>query len=155
MKAWLLDSLTRLQSLRLADTPDPAPSPDEVLLQLDFAALNPADRYLAENQYPAKPTFPHTLGRDGTGTVLAVGANVKDWKPNDRATILRSDIGVNRPGTFAQLVAVPADSLVPAPPSWTSEQSAAATLVYLTAYQALTMWPDLPDNATILITGAS
>ena len=28
------------------------------------------DRYLAERQYPAKPPLPHTLGRDGMGTVV-------------------------------------------------------------------------------------
>lgn len=155
MKAWLLDSLAGIDALRLGDFPDPAAAPGEVVLKLDYAALNPADRYLAEGQYPARPAFPHVLGRDGVGTIVSVGPGVTDWNPGDRAAVLRSDVGVNRPGTFAELAAVPADSIVPVPHGWTDEQAASATLVYCTAYQALTMWGDLPANAIVLITGAS
>jgi NADPH:quinone reductase len=40
---------------------------------------------------------------------------------------------------------------VDAPPSgWTDQESAGAPLVYLTAYQALTMWPDLPSAGTVV-----
>jgi len=157
MKAWLLPALTGVSSLKLAAIPVPVAGPDEVVLALHFASLNPADRYLAEAQYPARPTFPHILGRDGVGTVLEVGSNVTTFKPGDTAVLLRSEVGVNRPGTFAQRVAVPASNLVPLPSHWTEPQAAAAPLVYLTAYQALTQFtdPPLPSPATILITGAS
>jgi NADPH2:quinone reductase len=67
---------------------------------------------------------------------------------------LRSEIGVSRPGTFAQLVSIPAESLVPIPLGWTDDQSAGAPLVYLTAYQALTIWENLA-RGIVLITGAS
>ena len=83
MKAWLLPALTGIQSMTLSNAPDPIPSDDDLLLAVTFAALNPADNYLALNQYPAKPTFPHILGRDGVGTVLAVGKNVAGIKPGD------------------------------------------------------------------------
>jgi NADPH2:quinone reductase len=156
MKAWLLDRVgDGIDSLRLADIPDPAPRADEAVLSVDFAALNPADRYLAEGQYPARPTLPHILGRDGIGTIQAVGANVTHLKTGDRAVVLRSEVGVNRPGTFATKVAVPVESLVPPPPGWSDEQSAGAALVYLTAYQSLTQWNDLPPSSVVLITGAS
>jgi NADPH2:quinone reductase len=49
---------------------------------------------------------------------------------------------------------VAADCLVAPPAGWSPEQCAAAPLVYLTAYQALTMWGELPPCA-VLITGAS
>src|SRR6185437_331346 len=116
---------------------------------------NPADRYLAEGQYPAKPPFPHILGRDAIGTIVELGSGVTNWKVGDRAVVLRNDVGVNRPGTLAEKVAVPAESLAVAPAHWTPEQSAGAALVYLTAYQAITQWPDLPPAANVLITGAS
>ena len=41
-----------------------------------------------------------------------------------------------------------------APVGWTDEQAAGAALVYLTAYQALTQWGELPPS-TVLVTGAS
>src|SRR2546423_5644001 len=155
MKAWLLDSFTGLSALRLADVPDPIAAPGELVIDVRYAALNPADRYLAEGQYPAKPPLPHILGRDAVGTVSGVGGDVSTWKPGDLAVVLRSEVGVSRAGTFAERVAVPAECLVPIPTGWTAEQAAGATLVYLTAYQALTQWQDLPHGAIVLITGAS
>jgi NADPH2:quinone reductase len=77
MKAWLLDDFKGLECLRLADVETPTPRNDEVLVRLRFAALNPADRFLAENLYPARPALPHILGRDGMGIVQSVGANVR------------------------------------------------------------------------------
>jgi NADPH2:quinone reductase len=155
MKAWLIDDFKGIGGLRLADVPDPVPQPDEVILQVHYAALNPADRYLAENQYPAKPPLPHILGRDGMGTVAAAGSGVEDVRVGDRRAILRPVIGGNRPGTFAERVAVPAQDLAEIPAGWSEPEAAGAALVYLTAYQALTMWGPLPPPAVVLVTGAS
>lgn len=124
-------------------------------MEVRYAALNPADRYLAENQYPARPPLPHVLGRDGVGTVAEVGAGVERTKVGDRFAILRGEVGVSRWGTFAERVAVPVQSLVEVPSGWSEPEAAGATLVYLTAYQALTQWPDLPQPANVLVTGAS
>ena len=65
MKAWLLDDFSGIKGLRLSDSPEPVVKEGEAILQVRYAALNPADRYLAEGQYPAKPQLPHILGRDG------------------------------------------------------------------------------------------
>lgn len=154
MKAWILPQLGSIDNLTLTDHPDPTPGNGEVVLQMGFAALNPADRYLAEGAYPARPSFPHILGRDGIGDVIAVGENAGDWKVGDEAVLVRSEIGVNRLGTFAEKVAVPVESLIKPPTGWTKEESAGATLVYLTAWQALTQWGELAPGV-VLITGAS
>jgi NADPH2:quinone reductase len=155
MKAWLIDEFNGIGGLRLAETPNPVPQPDEVILQINYAALNPADRYLAENLYPAKPRLPHILGRDGVGMVVEVGSGVTGVLVGDRRAILRGQVGSNRAGTFAQRVALPAQDLVEIPAGWSEPEAAGATLVYLTAYQALTMWGPLPSPAVVLVTGAS
>ncbi|MCC6422322.1 MAG: zinc-binding alcohol dehydrogenase family protein [Phycisphaerales bacterium] len=154
MKAWLLDTFSGIGSIHLAEVPDPIVGEGEVLVEMRYAALNPADRYLAEKQYPAKPPLPHILGRDGVGIVRRIGHGVKGIQVGQECIILRSEIGVNRAGTFAQLVAVPVESLAAVPGQWTATQAAGAALVYLTAYQALTQWGELPEGV-ILITGAS
>src|SRR5689334_5968955 len=133
MKAWLLDQLGSIDNLRLGEVAEPVPAAGEAVLKVQFAALNPADRYLAEAQYPAKPTMPHILGRDGIGTVTAVGAGVENVRVGDRRVILRSEIGVNRAGTLAEYVAAPVESLVAPPEGWGDEQAGSAALVYLTA----------------------
>lgn len=155
MKAWLLDELKGIDRLRIAEIPNPTPQPGEVILQLQYAGLNPADRYLAEGQYPAKPSFPHILGRDGIGTVTQGGAGVSGVKVGDKRALLRGDVGVNRAGTFAEKVAVPVDNLIEMPAGWNEQETAGAALVYLTAHQALTMWGALPSGAVVLVTGAS
>ena len=155
MKAWLLRDLTGIDALELTDVPEPVAQSGEVILQLHFAALNPADRYLAERQYPAKPALPHILGRDGVGTIAQLGPGVSGVRVGERRSILRGDIGVNRAGTFAERVAVPVESLVESPVDWTEQEAAGATLVYLTAYQALTMWGPLSPQSMVLVTGAS
>jgi NADPH2:quinone reductase len=155
MLAWLLDQFDGVGALRLAEIADPTAQAGEVLLQVHYAALNPADRYLAEKQYPAKPRLPHILGRDGSGTVVAVGPGVTGVSVGDRRLILRGEVGVERPGTFAERVAVPVESLAEIPPGWDEKEAAAAPLVYLTAHQALSMWGALPSGSVVLVTGAS
>lgn len=154
MKAWLLDKLDGISNLRLAEVPDPQPNRGEAVVGILLAGLNPADRYLSMGQYPTRAAMPHVLGRDGVGIVQSVGEGVTAYRPGDRVIVLRSDIGVNRPGTFAQKVAVPVESLAAAPAGWTDEQDGGAALVYLTAYQALTQWGELKPSV-VLVSGAS
>jgi NADPH:quinone reductase len=155
MRAWVLDELNGINHLRQANVDEPILKPGEAILEVIFAGLNPADRYLAERQYPAKPPLPHILGRDGIGKVVRIGSDVGEIRLGDKRAILRGEVGVSRFGTFAQRVSVPIDNLVETPQAWTDEESAGATLVYLTAYQALTMWGPLSDSALVLVTGAS
>ncbi len=155
MQAWLLPGFTDIPSMTLGETADPTPAPGEVILALQFAALNPADHYLSIGHHPAKPKFPHILGRDAVGTITALGEGVTGMKVGDTRLILRSEVGVNRPGTLAQRVAVEAAYTTEVPAGWSLEQAAAAPLVYVTAWQALTQWGELPKDAVVLVTGAS
>ena len=159
MRAWFMDAYNGVDQLRLGETPDPVPGPNQILLQVRFAALNPADAFLAQAMYPAKPKLPHILGRDGAGEVVAVGPGVTNVKVGDTVGVLRCEIGVDVWGTLAEKVVAPADSVFRPPEDWSVEEMAAAPLVYLTAWQALTQWSDppapLPKGSVLLVTGAS
>ncbi|HUA19826.1 MAG TPA: zinc-binding dehydrogenase [Bryobacteraceae bacterium] len=159
MRAWFMDGYTGVENLRLGEVADPQPGPGQALLRMQFAALNPADAFLAQNLYPAKPALPHILGRDGVGQVEAVGSGVTNVRAGGTAGILRCDVGVEVWGTLAEKVVVPAASLAPPPAGWSLEQTAGAPLVYLTAWQALTQWSDPPappaPGSVLLVTGAS
>src|SRR5436190_3255845 len=155
MKAWIIERQDGIDKARLTEVADPVPAAGEVVLRLTCAALNPADRYLAEGQYPAKPPLPHSLGRDGSGTIVSTGPGVQDHPIGEKRAILRGDMGVSRWGTFAELVAVPTESLIEIPEGWSDEQAGSASLVYVTAFQALTQWEDLPAQSVVLVSGAS
>jgi NADPH2:quinone reductase len=159
MRAWLMDGYEGVEKLRLAEIADPQPGPGEVLLRVRYAALNPADAFLARGMYPAKPRLPHILGRDAVGEVLAAAPGVEQPRVGDSVGILRCEVGVNVRGTLAEMVVAPASSVAPIPPGWSAEEMAAAPLVFLTAWQALTQWSDPaappPAGSVLLITGAS
>jgi len=84
---------------------------------------------------------------------------VRDVHPGETAGILRCDAGVEVWGTLAEKVVVPAQSVTRLPRGWSLEEMAAAPLVFLTAWQALTQWNDPPapppPGSKILVTGAS
>jgi NADPH2:quinone reductase len=159
MRAWLMNSYEGVEKLQLSEVPDPQAGPGEVLLRMRFAALNPADAFLAQAMYPAKPPLPHILGRDGVGDVLAVGPGVDNVRLGETVGILRCDVGVATWGTLAEKTVVSAASVAPVPRGWALEEMACAPLAFLTAWQALTQWSDPPAppaaGSVVLITGAS
>ncbi|WP_202820860.1 alcohol dehydrogenase catalytic domain-containing protein [Rhizorhabdus dicambivorans] len=75
MKAYLLDRFGKGQTLRLADVADPVTAPDEVLVEIHAAALNPLDCKIHDGAFkpllPYKPPF--ILSHDLAGIVVAVG----------------------------------------------------------------------------------
>lgn len=159
MHAWLMDSYDGVERLRLGEVPDPQPGPAGVLLKVRYAALNPADAFLAQGLYPAKPTLPHILGRDGVGDVLQIGSEVENIRVGETVGVLRCSAGVESPGTLAEQVVIPAESVTRIPAGWSLEEMAGAPLVFLTAWQALTQWTDPPTpppiGSVLLVTGAS
>lgn len=159
MRAWLMDGYEGVEKLRLGDVPDPQPGPAQVLLRMRFAALNPADAFLAHRMYPAHPRLPHILGRDGVGEIVAVGPGGGNVRVGETVGILRCEVGVEQWGTLAEKVVVSAESVTRIPTGWSCEKMAGAPLVFLTAWQALTQWaePPAPPSAgsVLLVTGAS
>ncbi len=159
MRAWLMDSYEGVEKLRLDEVPDPRPGAGQVAVRMIYAALNPADAFLALAQYPAKPKLPHVLGRDGVGEVVSVGAGVEGVQPGAIVGILRGETGVEVWGTLAEKTVVDSSHLVPVPAGWSLQEVAGAPLVYLTSWQALTQWSDPPAppkaGLVLLVTGAS
>jgi len=159
MRAWLMDDYEGVEKLRLGEVPDPKPGPAQILLRVKLAALNPADAFLAHRMYPANPSLPHILGRDGVGEIVAIGSGVGNMRIGETVGILRCEVGVEEWGTLAEKVVVPAESVTRIPTGWSCEEMAGAPLVFLAAWQALTQWaePPAPPPATsvLLVTGAS
>lgn len=154
MRTWRFHEPGDIRNLVLEKTDPPALDPGEVLVKLRCAALNPADRYLVQGQYPRAGKPPFTPGRDGSGVIIKASSDGR-YKAGDTVCILGGLTGISKPGTLAEVCPVPEAWLAPVPENWTFEQAAAAPLVHLTAWRALVVCGGLTAKDTILITGAS
>jgi NADPH2:quinone reductase len=71
------------EMFKLEDVPTPEPGPAEALIRHEAIGLNYIDVYFRTGLYKA-PSMPLTVGMEGAGVVLAVGADVTSVKPGDR-----------------------------------------------------------------------
>jgi NADPH:quinone reductase-like Zn-dependent oxidoreductase len=91
-------------------------------------------------------SFPAILGRDVSGVVRAVGANVKHFKPGDRVLALSN-------ATYAELVAVPDSDVTHLPDGVDLVDAGAVPLIALTGVQLVRHAAKLQKGQTILVTG--
>jgi NADPH2:quinone reductase len=144
--------------LRLAERPDPAPAPGEVVVRIRAANVNPTDLGVRSGQARARmPDLqpPFVPGWDLAGEVTAVGSEAKGFGPGDRVVgmIPFGRIG-GRVGAYAQAAAVDPGWLAPLRTNLDDATAATLPLNALTARQALDMIA-APPGATLLVTGAS
>jgi len=101
------------EQLQLMDVPQPRPGEADALVKLDYAGINFIDIYMRSGHYARSQTYrtplPMTLGMEGAGTVVELGAGVTGLEVGDRVAycIVR--------GSYAEYAAVPAWRLVRVP----------------------------------------
>jgi NADPH2:quinone reductase len=112
--------------MRLEEAPTPEPGQGQALVRLAAAGVNFIDIYHRSGQYQMK--LPFDLGREGAGTVEAVGPGVTDVREGDRVAWAGTS------GSYATHVLVSAAETVPVPESVRLEDAAAAMLQGMTAH---------------------
>ena len=80
--------------------------PDEVLVRLKAAAINPADSFFRALGMCIGEAPGAVLGHDGAGIIEAVGDDVSGFAPGDRVCFCNGGIGGDA-GTYAQFAVVP------------------------------------------------
>lgn len=141
-----------------ADVPDPVAEAGWRVVRLRAAALNWHDVLVRRGQYSSP--LPHVPGADGAGVDAESGAEVLVvpslwWGEDQSAPGARWEIlGDHRPGTYAELVRVPAECVVPKPRGLSWAQAAALPLVGLTTYRALFTRAALRPGESLLVLGA-
>lgn len=137
MKAIAQDVYGDVDVLELRDIAQPVPGPDEVLLRVPDAGVDPGVWHLMTGlPYLIRPAFglraPKTRvrGRDVAGRVESVGANVIRFRPGD-------EVFGTCEGSFAEYACARADRLAVKPANLTFEQAAAVPISALTALQGL------------------
>jgi NADPH:quinone reductase len=140
--------------LQLADVPDPAADPGQVVLRVHAAGVNPADTYIRAGAYPRLPSLPFIPGADAAGAVEAVGHGVSQLKKGDRVYTAGGAAGLLT-GAYADLMACEASKVVPLPGNITFGAGAAVGAPYATAYHALFNKARAQPGETVFVHGAS
>ena len=164
MKAMQLTAPS-LNAFRLAELPAPTPRPGEVLLRMRAATLNYLDVAIATGKFPA-PDFPLVPVADGAGEIAALGEGVSGWSVGERViphfmpnwqggAITPHNVaamrGLTLPGSLAEYVAVPANSLVALPSHLDYVQGAALPIAATTAWNAVRSAQLRPGSVVVLL----
>ncbi|MBN1866523.1 zinc-binding dehydrogenase [Candidatus Sumerlaeota bacterium] len=174
MKAAVIREHGGPETVRIEQVSEPEAKPGEVVVEVRAAALNHLDLWVIEGRPGTKHTYPHVVGSDAAGVIAAMGPDVRDRSVGEEVVVnpglscgacefcARGEqsecvdfglLGLSRPGTFAERVAVPAGNVCPKPAHLSFEEAAALPLAHLTAWRMLTTRADLRPGETVLIHG--
>jgi len=136
MKALVFTRYGKSDNVAFADLPRPALKPDEILVQVHAAGLNPIDYMIPKGTFKAILRFqlPATLGSDLAGVVVEVGNRVTRFKPGDAVFASIFDLGT---GALAEFAVVPEKVAALKPSNLDFVQAASIPMVGLTSWQAL------------------
>src|SRR3954451_23227372 len=146
--------------LSVRTVPDPSPAPHGAVVRVAASGLCRSDWHGWMGHHPATRRFPHVPGHELVGTIEAVGAEVRRWRPGRRVTVpfvcacgeceqcaagqgqicdRQTQPGFTHWGSFAQLVALDwADVNLVALPEGVDDVAAAGLgCRFATAYRAV------------------
>ncbi|MEM9784689.1 MAG: zinc-binding alcohol dehydrogenase family protein [Pseudomonadota bacterium] len=137
------------------DAPEPEMGPDDLLVSVRAASVNPVDSKVRQNLAPE--AGPRILGWDAAGDVVAVGANVSGFAPGD-AVYYAGDL--TRPGSNAERQAVDHRLAAKKPTSLDYAAAAALPLTTITAWEMLfdrfRLQPGAQDQSgSVLVVGGA
>jgi NADPH:quinone reductase len=135
--------------LRIEEVAIPEPREGEALVQVKAAAINPSDVADFAGRFKST-TLPRTPGRDFAGVVVTGKQHEGDevWGSAPK-------LGIERDGSHAEYVVVPAETLSPRPKSLSIPQAAAIGVPYITAWASVVSGAQIQPGETILIVGAA
>lgn len=136
MKALVLKRYGGAGATEFADVPKPSIKPDEILVKVRAAGINPVDNMIQKGLFKAilKLKLPTIMGSDVAGVVVEAGSRVTRFKVGDAVFASTFDLGF---GTLAEFVAVPERAAALKPANMDFVQAASVPMVGLTSWQAL------------------
>lgn len=154
MKALTFKRYGKSPGIGFADVPRPVLKPDELLVQVHAAGVNPIDNMVPVGTFKPVLHFqlPATLGSDLAGVVTEVGSRVTRFKPGDQVFASLFDLGK---GSLAEFAAVPESAAALKPPNLDFVQAASIPMVALTSWQALKERANLRRGQKVFIPAGS
>src|SRR5437868_11322824 len=152
MRAIAIDAYGGSERLQLMELPIPEVGPDDVLIRVRAAGVNPADISIREGRLAQMMplSFPAIMGSDFAGTVAQVGAQVTAVRPETQV------YGISfGGGSYAEYIRVPATGEFAAlPASLDVVHAAALPMAGMTALEAVDT-AALTKGAVLLIVGGA
>lgn len=149
MKAFVVARYDK-DGLVAADVPEPELGPNDVLVDMRAASINPLDKMVRDGEFKQlinhKRPFP--LGHDVSGVISRVGAEVTGLEVGDEVFARPRD---QRIGTFAERIAIDAGDVALKPSSLSFEEAAAVPLVALAAWQSMVEVADVQPGQKVLV----
>jgi NADPH:quinone reductase-like Zn-dependent oxidoreductase len=154
MKALVFKRYGKPDQIAFADIPRPALKPDEMLVQVHAAGLNPIDTMIPKGTFKPFLRFqlPATLGSDLAGIVVEVGSRVTRFKPGDAIFASIFDLGT---GALAEFAVVPENVAALKPANLDFVQAASIPMVGLTSWQSLKVRAHLKPGQKVFIPAGS
>jgi len=148
MKALTLNGYDGLASLRIAEVATPEPGPNDVLVKVKAASVNPVDGKITRGYAGTSRPLPHVLGRDCAGVVAKVGSAVTGFKAGD-AVYGVADAA--RWGTHAEYVAMPAATTARRPAGLSDVEAGSIPIAGLSAWAGIVTTGKLARGQRVLI----
>jgi NADPH:quinone reductase-like Zn-dependent oxidoreductase len=143
------------EALVFEEAPLPKPEPDDILIRVHAASVNPADWKVRAGfmRGVVRLPLPYIPGLDVSGVVERTNGSGTSLSVGDEVYADTGDF--TRQGTYAEHVAVPATKVARKPASLDHLAAAAVPVAALTARQALFDAAELQPGQTVLIHGAA
>lgn len=156
MQAMVLDEFGGPEVLHIAAIERPRAAPGNVVVEVAYAGVNPADWKAREGwlsryfQYQ----FPFVVGFDAAGIVAEVGEGVTGLKVGDRV-VTASNQGIGERGSYAQFVASVEERCVKLPDHVALVDAAAMPTAAITAWEAVFDVGGTEAGSIVLVNGGA
>lgn len=136
MQALTFKRYGKSPEIGFSELPVPVLQPDELLVEVHAAGLNPIDNMIPTGMFKPVMKFqlPATIGSDLAGVVVEVGSQVTRFKKGDAVFASLFDLGT---GSIAEFAVVPERVAAIKPENLDFVQAASIPMVGLTSWQAL------------------
>ena len=156
MKAIVMTQPGTPDVLQLQDVPQPQiTQTNQLLVKLQAAGINPIDTKIRSRGTFYPEEMPAILGCDGAGVVAAVGEQVTQFQPGDEVYFCAGGLGKQGTGNYAEYTVVEEHFVALKPRSLSFAEAAAAPLVLITAWEALSDRGRLTPGQKVLIHGGA
>ncbi|KAL9593938.1 MAG: hypothetical protein Q9219_007304 [cf. Caloplaca sp. 3 TL-2023] len=127
-------------------------SPDEVLIKVHAASINPIDVKVASGMMKPMQSqvFPFKIGYDAASTIEEVGSSVIDYRPGDEVF---TRLPESSRGSASECVVTMTEYIARKPGNLSYVEAASIPLVSMTAFQALDKGKDVIKTGVVFVTG--